>query len=262
MRTRYFFPAASALAMSLAAGMLAQPLRAQQPAGPAVDPRIAIAKKLPDARPQDLRPATIPGFYEWDHGSGLAYVSADGNYIFDGDLIRLKSPTEVENITEKRKTQISESKQPMRLEALAAVPESQMLVFGSPSAKYTVTVFTDIDCGYCRVMHKHIADYNKLGMKVRYLFFPRTGPGTESWTKTEQVWCSANRNESFTAAINDALPEQKAKACPGAPLQKHWDLVKKFGLSGTPGIILANGKLIPGYADPDTLLKEVKLASR
>jgi thiol:disulfide interchange protein DsbC len=262
MRTRLTSLAAAAV---FGLGVLAMlPLQAQQPASGSatVDPRIAIARKLPGAKPEDLRPAPVPGMYEWDHGSGIAYVTGDGNYIFDGDLLRLKSADEVENLSKKRLEEISASKAPMRLELLASVPESQMLVFSPQSPRYTVTVFTDIDCGYCRALHKQIAEYNRLGMKVRYLFYPRSGPGSESWTKAQQVWCSANRNDAFTAAIKDEMPEGKPQTCANMPIQKHWELVKKFGLQGTPGIILANGKLLPGYEDPEALLKEAKLAAR
>ena len=78
---------------------------------------------------------------------------------------------------------------------MAEVPESQMLIFGPKDAKYTVSVFTDVDCAFCRKLHGQIAEYNRLGIRVRYLLYPRTGPDTASWTKAVQVWCSPDRNE-------------------------------------------------------------------
>jgi len=53
---------------------------------------------------------------------------------------------------------------------------------------------------YCRKLHSQMAELNRLGIRVRYMFFPRTGPGTESWKKAEVVWCSPNRNEALTRA--------------------------------------------------------------
>ncbi len=58
-----------------------------------------------------------------------------------------------------------------------------MLIFGPKNAAHTVTVFTDIDCGYCRKLHGEIAKYNDNGIRVRYLFFPRSGEGGESYKK-------------------------------------------------------------------------------
>ncbi len=80
------------------------------------------------------------------------------------------------------------------------VPEAQMVVFSPKDPKYTVSVFTDVDCAYCQQLHSQIAEYNRLGIKVRYLFYPRSGPNTESWAKAEEVWCSADRGKALTRA--------------------------------------------------------------
>src|SRR5258708_12408243 len=85
-----------------------------------------------------------------------------------------------------------------RIAMIGAVPESQMVIFSPKNPLYTITVFTDVDCAYCRKLHSEIAELNRLGVRVRYMFFPRSGPNTESWKKAELVWCSANRNEAFT----------------------------------------------------------------
>lgn len=254
MRIHTGRPAVALVVLSL---MATAGIAAQQP--DPVDPRIEIAKRLPSAKPEDLRPTPVPGMYEWNHGANISYVTADGKYVFGGDLLEIGSAGTAENLTDKRREEISLAKQPLRQRSLAAIPESQMLVFGPPNPRYTVTVFTDISCAYCRVMHKHMAEYNQLGVKVRYLFFPRSGPGSESWKQAEQVWCSENRNAAFTAAILNQV--DGGTACSATPIQQHWDLVKKFDLPGTPGIVLANGKLIPGYMDPQALLKELQ-ASR
>ena len=74
------------------------------------------------------------------------------------------------NITENRRRSI-------RARMIDTVPESEMLVFSPKDPKYTITVFTDIDCGYCRRLHSQIAEYNRLGIRVRYLFYPAHGPG-------------------------------------------------------------------------------------
>ena len=85
-----------------------------------------------------------------------------------------------------------------------------MIVFGPANAKHTITVFTDFDCPWCRRLHSQIAEYNKLGIRVRYMFFPRTGPHTESWAKAEAVWCAEDRKATFTRA---KLGEAYCEAC-------------------------------------------------
>ena len=150
----------------------------------------AVAAHVPGAKVADLRTTPIPGIYEFRQGAELVYVTADGRYGFAGDLYRLADRN---NLSDARRREL-------RLDLLRAVPEASMVVFAPPQTKYTITVFTDVDCAYCRELHKQIAEYNRLGVKVRYLFFPRSGPNTSSWTKAEQVWCSADRREALTQA--------------------------------------------------------------
>jgi thiol:disulfide interchange protein DsbC len=224
-------------------------IHAEEPGqnGPA-DPRALIASKIPGVRVEDLRPTPVAGIYELTQGAEIAYVTADGKYAFSGDLVDLAKN---DNLTEAHRRDT-------RLKLISAIPESEMLVFGPPEPKYTVTVFTDVDCGYCRQLHSQIADYNRLGIRVRYLFYPRTGPNTESWTKAEEVWCSSNRNEALTLAKRGApLP---AKVCPNNPVAKHYALGRKFDLGGTPAIVLANGELIGGYMSPLELAQHLAQA--
>lgn len=210
------------------------------------DPRAIIAKQIPGTRVEDIRPTPVAGLYELTHGADIVYVTADGKYALSGDLLNLANNNE--NITENRRRAV-------RAKLIGDIPESEMLVFGPQNPKYTVTVFTDVDCAYCRQLHSQIADYNRLGIRVRYMFYPRTGPNTESWTKAEEVWCSSNRNEALTQAKR-GVPLRVA-ACRN-PVAKHYALAQDFALQGTPAIVLGNGELIGGYMTPGELAQELK----
>ena len=214
----------------------------------AEDPRAVIAKQFPGTRVEDIRPTPVAGLFELTHGAEIIYVTTDGKYALNGDLINIDNNND--NITEGRRRAV-------RAKLINAIPDSEMLVFGPQNPKYTVTVFTDVDCAYCRQLHSQIADYNRLGIRVRYLFYPRTGPNTESWAKAEEVWCSSNRNEALTLAKR-GMPI-KAKACPN-PVAKHYALGQDFALQGTPAIVLANGDLIGGYLAPGELVHELQKA--
>ena len=217
----------------------------QQASGKA-DPRAEIAAHIPGARTDELRATPVPGIYELTRGTDIAYVSADGKYAFSGDLYELASNN---NLTEQHRREL-------RIKRMAAFPESDMLIFGPQSPKYTVTVFTDVDCPYCRKLHSQIADYNRLGVRVRYLLYPRTGPNTVSWTKAEQVWCSTDRNDALTRA--KLGQELKAKPCANNPVARSWALGREFALEGTPAIILPDGEMLPGYVPPDVLVQRLK----
>jgi len=213
------------------------------------DPRVALAAKIPGTKPEDLRPTPVPGIYELTHGSDITYVSEDAGYVFAGDLYRVSATGDFPNLSETRRREL-------RLKMLAEVPESQMLVFGPAKAKHTISVFTDIDCPWCQRLHSQITDYNKLGIRVRYLFYPRSGPNTESWEKAEAVWCAKDRNEAFTRAKRGDI--KLLKSCAGSPIAREYALAHDIGVSGTPGIILDNGELVPGYLAPAQMLAHIQ----
>ena len=206
----------------------------------------AVAARIPGTKPEELRATPIAGIYELRRGAELVYVTADGRYGFAGDLYRLADRN---NLSDVRRREL-------RLALISAVPESSMVVFSPAAPKYTITVFTDVDCTYCRALHKQIAEYNRLGVKVRYMFYPRSGPNTESWSKAEQVWCSSDRRAALTAAKQGTA--LKAAVCKPNPVAEQYALGQSIGLSGTPGIITEKGELLPGYEPPDEMLQELQ----
>ncbi|HKC16101.1 MAG TPA: DsbC family protein [Steroidobacteraceae bacterium] len=243
--------ALGSIAVALGATPVPAPVAAPANAAPAPTPLeaelAAVAAHIPGAKASELRTTPVAGIYEYSHGAELVYVTADGRYGFAGDLYRMSDKS---NLSDARRREL-------RLALIGAVPESSMVVFApTVKTKYTITVFTDVDCTYCRALHKQIAEYNRLGVKVRYLFFPRTGPNTESWAKAEQVWCSADRRAALTQAkLGAALT---AAVCKPNPIAEQYALGRAIGLTGTPGIVTDSGDLLPGYAPPDELVQELQ----
>jgi thiol:disulfide interchange protein DsbC len=268
MLTRFRLLKHSLLVLGIVGTAFAFPLSAQPPAAPApaapapatpavaaprpadstVDPRVQVAGKFPGTRLEDVRTTPIAGIYELTRGTDIAYVTADGKYAISGDLIDIAKN---DNLTETRRRDA-------RAKLIGTIPESDMLVFSPRDPKYTITVFTDVDCAYCRQLHSQIAQYNQLGIRVRYLFYPRSGPNTESWTKAEEVWCSTNRNEALTQAKRGIA--LAAKPCANNPVARHYAIGKDFDLKGTPAIVMADGELVPGYVPPLELAQHLKEA--
>ena len=246
---------ATATAAATATASATTPAAATAPAliagsASGADPRVAIARRLPGAKTEDVRPSPVAGVFEVTRGADIVYVTVDGRHAFSGDLYDLGSEA---NLTETRRRDL-------RAQLLAAMPESKMIVFSPKDPKYTVTVFTDLDCVYCRRLHSEIDKYNALGIRVRYMFFPRSGPNTESWTKADAVWCSADRNDAFTRAKRGE--EIKAPACGKTPVNEDYTMGQDFGVHGTPAIVLASGELLPGYLPPALLVKRLQTINR
>lgn len=212
----------------------------------AVDPRVDVASHLPGAKVENLKASPIPGMWEYTRGTEIVYVTSDGKYAISGDLYDLAKN---DNLTDHHRREV-------RARLIAAVPEEDMLIFGPKESKYTITVFTDVDCAFCRKLHSQMSDYNRLGVRVRYLMYPRTGPNTTSWTKAEQVWCSTDRNDALTRA--KLGQELKTKPCTDNPVARTYALGQDFALQGTPAIILADGDILPGYVPPDVLVQHLK----
>ncbi|MEQ1803402.1 MAG: DsbC family protein [Gammaproteobacteria bacterium] len=243
LRTRVS-PRALNLLLALPLAVLVALPTASQPA-PAADPRAAIAASFPEIRSEQITPSPVQGLYEVRIGPKIAYVSADGKYLVQGEIIDISTD---QNLTESRREGV-------RRDVLAGVSEAGMVVFSPPNPTSTITVFTDIDCGYCRKLHKQVADYNARGIKVRYMYFPRSGPGTESWTKAEQVACAKDRRAALTRSkLGEKITD---KACKPNPVAEHYNIGRDFGLQGTPAIVLESGELIGGYLDPAELSKYI-----
>ncbi len=222
----FFVPAFAMLA--LASSTAAAP-QADKP-----DVRAEIARRL-EVKVEDVKPSPIAGLYQIRSGAEVGYVSTDGRFYVDGDVFDMKSK---ENLTES-------IRQAGRLDLLAQVADSDTINF-SPAGpvKHTLTVFTDVECTYCRKMHQEIAEFNRLGIRVRYLMYPRNGPGTEAWKQAEAVWCSADRRDALTRAKRGE--KINAPKCE-TPVAAQYALGQKLGIHGTPGIITDHGEYLAGY---------------
>lgn len=200
--------------------------------------RAKLAKVL-DVKIESIRPSPIPGFYELQSGMNFGYVSTDGEYLIEGDLVRVSTQEAVTENSRKR----------ARVAALEKIGLANMIEFAPPSPKHIITVFTDVDCGYCRLLHSQIASYNAKGIAVRYVFFPRSGPDTESFVKAERVWCSADRKTAFTNAKKSGSISGDS-SCKNPVLDEYMTGLA-IGVHGTPAIVLDDGELVQGYQPPD-----------
>jgi thiol:disulfide interchange protein DsbC len=143
---------------------------------------------------------------------------------------------------------------------MATVRDEDAIVFSPVDKKYSVSVFTDVECTYCRRLHSQIDEYLADGIEVRYLMYPRSGPATRAWTTAEQVWCAKDRNSALTAAKLDQ--KFASQECDASMVRNQFNMGQEVGLSGTPAIVLEDGELIGGYLPPDQLKARLEKASK
>ena len=169
--------------------------------------------------------------------SGVLYVTEDGKHMIQGPLYDVSGAQPINTTNSMLMT---------HLNAL----EKEMIVYKAANEKHVITVFTDITCGYCHKLHEQMADYNALGITVRYLAFPRQGMQSEAADNMKAIWCAKDRNKAFDDAM--AGKGVKAASC-DIDIADQYALGVQFGVSGTPAIVLSNGYVVPGYQGPQEM---------
>ena len=212
--------------------------------------RSSIEKILPKgSQIESIEKSSITGLYAVYYGDlEPIYVSEDGNFFVYGNIFKINEDSIV-NITDIDIAQ-------RRSLILSNLVSSELISFKSKNEEYVVTVFTDVDCGYCRKLHKQIKEYNKLGITINYAAFPRSGLGSNAFMKMVSAWCSENMKSSLTRLKNDK--EVPANFCDNQPVSQHYAIGNKLGVSGTPAIFSSDGRLFPGYLSPEELLIKLK----
>lgn len=216
--------------------------------------RQAIKGLAANVQVDSIQLAPMPGFYQVIASGQMVYVSADGKYLMHGDVVDL---TTRKNISDAAWANF-------RRKELAKVPASARIVYAPKDPKYTITVFSDVNCGFCRALHEHMAAFNKAGIAVEYLAWPReglvstSGSPTATYAEMASIWCASDRKAAFTAAVEGSKP--KSATCAN-PVKDQFNLGLKLGVSGTPMIIAADGRTLGGYVTPEQLLQALKTGS-
>jgi len=212
-----------------------------------------LISQFDNIEPDDISDSDVPGLLEVNFDGTLLYATEDGRYLIQGDVYDVMKKV---NVTEQARAL-------KRAAAVELLDAETMVIFEADDTDTeirTVTVFTDIDCGYCRKLHREIAEYNAAGIRVQYMFFPRSGPDTASWYKAESVWCAEDRNEALTRSkAGEVLPEAD---CGSTPVEEHYELGLAVGVSGTPALMTESGVMIAGYMPADQLRERLDMLAK
>ena len=213
--------------------------------------KISLQQIDEDLTPTQISQSPIPGLYQVIIGAEVLYVTADAEYIVQGEIFAIKDKQNIQNLTEN-------SEESARSSVLSSIPPTEYIEFAPAKTEKTIYVFTDITCGYCRKLHQDVPELNDNGIAVRYLAYPRGGTETTGAFELSAVWCSDDRNQAMTDA---KLGETIEIAECDNPVSKHYQLGNSFGVTGTPAIFLENGFRVPGYLPPARLLPMIEKES-
>ncbi|AGH80403.1 thiol:disulfide interchange protein DsbC [Psychromonas sp. CNPT3] len=207
----------------------------------------SISKKMQQISLQvtSIKESKVEGLYEVLTNSGIYYVSKNAQYLIYGSIYDIDN--NMKNITESSLASLRQNK----LKAFS----NDMITYKAANEKHVITVFTDTSCAYCQKLHSEIADYNKLGITVRYLAFPRAGLNSSEYNIMTSIWCASDPK----SAMDKAMKRQSLdpKQCANT-IKEQYELGLFFGVRGTPAIVLEDGSLKPGYLPATKLLQQLE----
>ncbi|MBL6683185.1 MAG: thioredoxin fold domain-containing protein [SAR86 cluster bacterium] len=177
----------------------------------------------------------------------ILYVSNDFKYVFTGDVISLDNgaPSSLNELYQAKLVK----------QVMSLLEDTRTINFTAENEKHLIKVFTDISCGYCRLLHSQIDDYLALGISIEYYGFPRDGLQTQVFEDMQSAWCSDDPKLSITKL--KAGDDVEEKTCQN-PIQMHYEYGQLLGITGTPSIFLSNGQKLSGYIPASELIKIIE----
>jgi thiol:disulfide interchange protein DsbC len=177
----------------------------------------------------------------------VVYVAADGSHLLQGRLYDTKQRSDLTAGTENG----------LRRDVLSKVGDERRIRFAAADEKHRITIFTDVDCGYCRKLHQQMSAINAAGITVDYLMFPRAGQPSASFDKAAFVWCAVDQQDALTASmLNGELAADQRKSCTH-PVADTMKLGQRLAKLGTPTIIASDGSVLGGYLEPAQLAQRL-----
>ncbi len=189
----------------------------------------------------------IDGYVRAITNQGMFYVSDDGERLISGNVFDITG-SEPKNLSETAMAKV-------RLKMLKGFKDD-MIVYPADNEKYQVTIFTDTTCGYCQRLHENMGSYHAEGITIKYLAFPRGGMSSKGGRQLQTVWCSDDKKAAISA-FKDEENYRGSSSCSN-PVAEHYQLGKSFGVTGTPAIVLPDGRMVPGAMPASRLVAEIK----
>ena len=192
--------------------------------------RSAIQKLAPMQQLMGFRKSELPGYFEGVIVGQVVYASADGKYVIRGQVDNVEAGI---NLTE-------DSMAERRIETLATIGADMRLSYAPQNPLYRVTVFTDVDCPFCRRLHAQVDEFNKLGIAIDYVFFPLSiHPDADK--KSADVWCAKDPKAAYDAAM---IGHKIDRVSCANPIAKSMKAGTDIGVNSTPTAIGPDGRLL------------------
>jgi thiol:disulfide interchange protein DsbC len=195
--------------------------------------RKALKEQFPNASVASVQKTPYSGLFEVYIDGQLVYVDAKAQYIFAGDVIDLKTKT---NLSQERLN---------RLQAIKwdSLPLKDALKTVKGKGERKLVVFSDVDCPYCRRFEAELAKVDNI--TVYTFLYPIEGLHPKAVQTSKQIWCAPDRNKAWDEYISrGTIPSNDGKCA--NPVDATVALGNRLKISGTPTLVFANGVRVPG----------------
>jgi thiol:disulfide interchange protein DsbC len=234
--------ATTALAAALTAGPSATAFAQPSPAQTAAE-ITALSARLqalyPSTRFGEVRPTPWPGVFEVAMGANLAYVDASGQYFLFGHLYDMKVQRD---LTAERKDTLA------RID-FAALPLADALKDVRGRGSRLLAIFSDPDCPHCRRLEAELKGLSDV--TIHTFLMPIASLHPQARAKAIAVWCAKDRLAAWQALMTrDQAPPSADCA---HPVDRNVALAERLGVTGTPTLIAADGRVLPGAASAEQI---------
>jgi len=198
-----------------------------------------VRKALKDVKIDTVRYLDEIGLYEATSDGRVFYLTKNLRYFILGSVIDLKSR---KNLTADRASEL------LRVD-YSTLRKADAVKMGK--GERSIAVFTDPDCPYCRKLHVELKKLKDVSVYV-YLY-PLESLHQDAKKKAIAIWCSKDRPAALDACFTgDATAGDPVVSCEN-PVEDNIRFAKEHRITGTPTVILENGKVVTGYMDAERL---------
>jgi thiol:disulfide interchange protein DsbC len=194
----------------------------------------------------EIKEAPLEGFWEVvveaRREKVIFYIHKNLRYIFHGQILdrQIKRNLTLDRLKDFRRVNPS------------ALPLENAIPMGEGKRK--LYVFTDPECYFCSQLHEELKQIKDL--QIFFFLYPSS---PASYEKAKSIWCSQDKGRALEETYQGK--ELKSPSCDTSPIDKNMEFGKRLLIDSTPTLLFQNGKMIEGYASPNTLENLLKLNS-
>lgn len=204
----------------------------------------AVKSKFPDADQLEVTKTSYGDLYEVFADGQLFYTDETVSFFMLGNLVDAKS---MKNVTEERKQKLTAIK-------FDSLPLEMAIKSVKGNGKRKLVVFSDPDCPFCKRLEKEMV--NVTDVTVYTFLYPIASLHPDAARKSKAIWCAPDRVKAWDDYMQKGQLPSGNGSCTSDPLEEVQALGQKNRVTGTPTLVFADGRVVPG-AVPATQLERM-----